>query len=48
MITPLSAKSFSSWMIQQAATYGLTYGNSIPDGNDRYVRGFKGIRACGR
>ena len=48
MLSSLSAKTFSSWMIQQTASYGLTYGNNIPDGNNRFVRGFKGIRACSR
>ena len=42
----LPSKTFSSWMIQHAGEYDLTYTNTIPGGNGRLVRGFKGVRAA--
>lgn len=44
MHTALPPKSFSVSLLQNASAYGLTYCNTIPGGNGRHVRGFKGIR----
>lgn len=46
MQTALSPKSFSSFLMQNAAAYSLVYSRSIHGGNGRYVRGFQGIRVC--
>ena len=48
MATPLNSKSFSSYLIQNADTYGLTYSCNIPGGNGTHVRGFQGIRVLPR
>lgn len=48
MVTALSAKSFTAWLTQNAAAYGLIYSNHIPGGNGRQVRGFRGLRAASR
>lgn len=48
MLTAMNPKTFSSWLIQQTDSYGLSYSFNIPDGNERRVRGFKGIRPCNR
>lgn len=48
MLTPLSAKSFSATLIAEAGRYGIRYSHSIPGGNGRLVRGFRGIRSAYR
>lgn len=45
MLRPLSSKSFVSALIAEQETYGIRYSNHVPGGNDREVRGFRGIRA---
>lgn len=45
ILPPLAPRSFSSWMIQNAAQYQLRYTYDVPGGNGRHIRGFKGIRA---
>lgn len=44
MIAPLTAKTVTAWLMQNASRYGLTYSYHIPGGNGRHVRGFQGIR----
>ena len=48
MLIPLSAKSFSTALIADASKYGIRYRNTIPSGNGRLVRGFRGIRSAYR
>lgn len=45
MLQPLSARTFVSLLMGDADHYGIQYTNRIPGGNDRLVRGFRGIRA---
>ena len=46
--TPLSAKSFCSYMKQNERTYNLEYTNKVHVGNGRFVRGFMGIEVLQR
>lgn len=46
-LTPLSARTFCSVLQAEAHRFGLTYTNRIAGGNDRLVRGFRGIRSSG-
>lgn len=46
ILPPLSGRSFSSWMIQNAAQYQLRYTYDVPGGNGKHIRGFKGLRAA--
>ena len=41
--TPLSLRSFISYIKQNERTYNLEYTNKVHGGNGRYVRGFVGI-----
>ena len=43
-VTPLSGRSFWSYLCQHAGDYQLQYSNAIPIGNGKRVRGFHGIR----
>ena len=45
MLAPLSAKSFSMHLSQNAGQYRISYSNNIRFG-DKAVRGFRGMRAC--
>ena len=45
MLVPLSAKSFTMHLSQNAGQYRISYSNNIRFG-DKAVRGFRGIRAC--
>ena len=47
-LTPLCAKSFTAALTEKADQYGITYTRCIHSGEGRYVRGFRGIRSCGR
>ena len=44
-LTACSAMDFSSTLISEAASYGLTYSTHIPGGSGREVRGFRGLRS---
>ena len=46
--TPLSAKSFCSYLKQNERTYNLEYTNKVHVGNGRFVRGFMGIEVLHR
>ena len=47
-IIPLGQRTFSGWLLENAARYNLRYGNDIPIGNGKLARGFYGIRALPR
>ena len=44
-LTPLSARSFWTYLCQHASEYRLHYTNTIPIGGGKRARGFQGIRA---
>lgn len=46
--TPLSAKSFCSYLKQNERAYNLEYTNKVHVGNGRFVRGFMGIEVLQR
>lgn len=46
--SPLSAKSFCSYLKQNERTYNLEYTNKVHVGNGRFVRGFMGIEVLQR
>lgn len=48
MLVPLSARTVSSYLMQNGHRYGLTYTYNVPAGNGRHVRGFRGLKACSR
>ncbi|MBQ8834961.1 MAG: DNA primase [Oscillospiraceae bacterium] len=48
MMTPLGSRTFFSFLTQNAPQYQLIPTNAIPAGNGKFVRGFRGIRLCGR
>lgn len=41
---PLSAKSFSAYLIEEAPAYHIRYSTNVPIGGGKYARGFNGIR----
>jgi len=43
---PLSARSFWSYLSDNAGKLGLTYSNNIDIGSGKTARGFRGIRLC--
>lgn len=43
ILPPLSAKSFSAWLMQNGSKYNISYTNRIHGGNGRKVRGFRGV-----
>lgn len=47
-LTPLTANTFWSYLNQNLETYRLKTSRSIPIGNEKYARGFLGIRALSR
>ena len=48
MHKPLSPRSFSDYLMQNLARFSLSYSTNIPEGNGRYVRGFRGVRTLSR
>ena len=44
-VMSLSSRTFSSYLISNSALLDITYTNTIPAGNERLVRGFRGIRS---
>lgn len=46
MTEPLSPKSFSAYLIQNASALGIDYCGNIFCGDGKRVRGFRGVRAC--
>lgn len=48
MLSPFSAKTFSSWLQANAQRFSIQYSNRISSGNGRLVRGFRGIRPAGQ
>ena len=46
--SPLSCKTFSSSLQMNSDRLGIQYTNRIPGGNNRLVRGFRGIRSAGQ
>lgn len=47
-LRPLSAHSFWGYLQQNVQTYNLTFTRAIPIGNDKYARGYQGIRVINR
>ncbi len=47
-LIPLKANSFWNYLKQNGSQYSLTPSNTVPAGNGRLVRGFRGLRLCSR
>lgn len=45
VLVPLPARSFTACLVQSAHQFGIEYSNRINGGNDRLVRGFRGVRS---
>lgn len=45
-LIPLSAKTFSSFLIEEGSTFHISYTCNIPIGNGKHARGFMGVRIC--
>lgn len=42
-VNPMAAQTFTTYLRQESRRYGLEYSNTIPIGNGKKVRGFRGI-----